>query len=545
MIHDRAPDGATLTADVCIVGSGPAGMALAFRLARDPRLRVALLESGGQRFEAAAQDLARGDVAGHAYMPLHESRVRALGGSTWSWGGTNTRMDPLTYEPRSWVDGAWPIPSSATDAYLDEALELLGVGPAERAATDAAVAELGRKSGLDPSCIAPVPVYFSRPIRFGEIYRRQLACLPNVHVYMHTTVTSLEADGGRIVAAHAMSDGRPVRIEARAYALAGGGIENPRLLMVSEMGGPAVGRYFMEHPRVRNRYSVRAGDTPLHRLIARGLHSQTLPFARLEPTGDLQRREQLLNAHLNLRFGSIGHRDPHWSSVRRLLQASRRPWNESPYFHDAGGGRMRHRSSDLGTALRRPDRSAIGIVGSLVQHPALHRFLEIWTTVEQAPDPENRIELLTVRDAAGMPRVRLHWTVGAAETRTYERVNRLVLMELEKLEPGLSDTPPDEPDAWPDQISGNWHHIGTTRMHDDPARGVVDRDCRVHGIGNVYVAGSSVFPISGSTSPTLLVVQLAFRLADHLSGELASSTTVASGSTVPSAIPVTASDAPG
>jgi len=78
----------------------------------------------------------------------------------------------------------------------------------------------------------------------------------------------------------------------------------------------------------------------------------------------------------------------------------------------------------------------------------------------------------------------------------------------------------DEADPWPSELVGNWHHIGSTRMHDDPKQGVVDADCRVHVMENLYLAGSSVFPVSASTSPTVAIVQLSLRLAEHLSNQL-------------------------
>ena len=93
--------------------------------------------------------------------------------------------------------------------------------------------------------------------------------------------------------------------------------------------------------------------------------------------------------------------------------------------------------------------------------------------------------------------------------------------QLTRLEPGLAQARLGEPDPWTSQVIGNWHHEGTTRMHANPDMGVVDTDCRVHGLDNLYVAGSSVFPASGSTSPTVTIVQLALRLADQLEARLA------------------------
>jgi choline dehydrogenase-like flavoprotein len=133
----------------------------------------------------------------------------------------------------------------------------------------------------------------------------------------------------------------------------------------------------------------------------------------------------------------------------------------------------------------------------------------------------NRIELLEARDALGMQKVRLHWTVGEAEERTYRRGLQLVLAAMEELEPGISSACLDDHDPWPSELEGTWHHMGTTRMDDDPTKGVVDGDCRANGLDNLYVAGSSVFPTSASLAPTLTIVQLSLRLADHLAQRLA------------------------
>jgi choline dehydrogenase-like flavoprotein len=137
------------------------------------------------------------------------------------------------------------------------------------------------------------------------------------------------------------------------------------------------------------------------------------------------------------------------------------------------------------------------------------------------PRRDNRVVLGKARDELGVPRVELRWTLDEAEKRTYYRGRELVLEELDRLMPGLSQHRLEDPEPWPDGILGTWHHAGTTRMHDDPRQGVVDRNAKVHGIDNLFIAGSSVFPTSGSTAPTLTIVCLALRLADHLTGLLA------------------------
>jgi choline dehydrogenase-like flavoprotein len=506
--------------DVCIVGGGPAGISLALALADHGQLRVSLLESGGLAFEERTQELARADVVGTPYYPLHETRIRALGGSSWSWGGVCTPLDAMAFQARPWVpEGGWPFPRSTLEPYLAAALELCGITPIARAAADEATAARFTESGMDAGQVQPVPIYFGRPVRFGPAYRERLAAAPNVTVQLHTTATGLEVDGGRIVGVPVVSDGRRAVLRARTVVLAAGGIENARLLLIAGLGGDAAGRYFMEHPRVVDRFRIRAGDTPLSRLVGGGA-AGTLRFFRLGTSDALQRREGLLNQHVNLELGYLGQASRQWPAVRRLATVMRRPWNESPYYQDVGGGRLKLRLGDLAVALRRPDQSALSALAALAAPPSLRRFLEVWSAIEQLPERDNRVELLAHVDALGMPRVRVHWRVGETEERTYRRSLQVVVEQLARLEPGLADARLDEPDPWPSQVIGNWHHEGTTRMHVDPRLGVVDTDCRVHAVDNLYVAGSSVFPASGSTSPTVTIVQLALRLADRLQASL-------------------------
>ena len=519
MIEDDLPAGTTIDCDVCVVGAGPAGIALALRLAEGTQTSVCLLESGGLAFDPAAQALAVGEQEGTPYHPLHETRIRALGGSTWSWGGICTPLEEVAFLPRSWVaDGAWPFPRSALDPYLDEALTLCGISPQQRRETEETTRSAFEGSGLDPERVRPEPVNLSRPTRFGIAYRERLAGLPRVRLLLHSAATRVEHADGVVTGLEVHGPAGPFHVRARQYVLAGGGIENPRLLLVAGLGGDAVGRYFMEHPRVVDRFRIRPGDTAIGRLV-RGGSPGTLRFLRLALAERLERDEELLSYHANIYLGYAGQLSPQWDAVRRLAIARRPPWNESPYFQDAGGGRLRLRSQDLATAMRRPDRTLVSAISAFTERPALRRYLEIVSCVEQLPVPDNRVTLAAEPDRFGVPKAHLRWRVAPAEEATYRRSLEVLLDALEKLEPGIAGARIDA-DPWPSGIVGNWHHEGTTRMHDDPAHGVVDRDLRVHGMRNLFVAGSSVFPSSGSTSPTITILQLALRLGDHLRREL-------------------------
>jgi choline dehydrogenase-like flavoprotein len=504
---------------VCIVGGGPAGIALALDLAADPNVHVSLLESGGTEFEASAQDLTRGEIVGAEAPPLHEVLIRALGGSTWSWGGVCTPLEATSFETRSWVPATWPIDNATLEPYLEKALDLCGITPRQRVEVDRATDAAMAYAHFDGEALELAKVYFGRPLRFGMAYRETLERAPNISVHVHSTVTSLEVEDGRVAAVAGIARNGPFRVEAKEYVLAGGGIGNPRLLMLAGLGGDAVGRYFMDHPRVVDRFRVRSGDTRLARVVGRGPMG-TLRFARLTLTDAVQRAEQLVNWHANLAFGYAGQDQPTWVPVRRMAIALRKPWNESPYYQDAGGGPLRLRADDVAAALRRPHVAGLAALGAVTQHPRLRRFIDAWSSVEQLPDPENRVELLPQRDRLGVPLVRLHWRIGAAEEHTYRRAREYMLKYLEALEPGISGAQMGPADPWPATLVTTWHHLGTTRMSAAPSGGAVDADCQVHGVVNLHVAGGSVFPTSGSTAPTITIIQLALRLGRRLAARL-------------------------
>ena len=525
------PGGSIIGTDVCVVGAGPAGITLALRLAALARVRVVLLESGGLAFEPGAQSLARGETVGMPYYPLHETRIRLLGGSSQSWGGVCAPVEREALEARPWLglDG-WPICAGSLDAYNPAAIGWCGVDAAQQARNLAAHDVRRNAWPLDADAIEPLLVQFSRPLRFGVAYRDELMHSERVTTHLHAAAVELLAGPGASVVSGVRvrsPGGGEYQVRARQVVLAGGGIENNRLLLASRDRDPEglgnrddqLGRCFMEHPRLPVRFRVRAGRTPLGDLMGDGA-AGTLRFLRLGLARETQRREGLLTWHANIGFGYAGHEGDTWASVRRLAIAVRPPWNESPYFQDAGGGRTRLRSADVGAALRRPHAAALGVLAALRPSPHLRRWIEIYSSTEQRPDSANRIELGPDHDPLGVPRVRIRWGVGEDEARTHRRAVELAVRELERIEPGMGGRPVDAADGWPGAIVGTWHHLGGTRMSTSPRSGMVDPDLRLHGVPNVSVVGGSVFPTGGSTSPTVTIVALALRLADRLAVEL-------------------------
>lgn len=517
------PHGTTIETDICIVGGGPAGISVAHGYLDDPKVKVVLIESGGLEFDATIQELAETSQTGQPYFPIKETRIRAFGGSTMSWGGISAPFDALDFEDRPWVENSgWPISREDLDPFYARAKTVGKVLNPDAEAVGKGV--FGDENGPTPST-RWAEVYFSPPTRYGKAYEKQFKASKSVSTILYSTVLEIETneEQSQVVGVRASAlGGAPFRVVAKSYVLAGGGMENARMLLLSgnrERGGLAnehdiVGRFFQEHVGTKDRYLLPedAGRLASHVQGAAG----TLNFSRLGLSDAVQRNEELLNYIVNVSFGYEGQGSEQFQAVRRIVNASRKPWSDSPYLQDVGGGPNRVRFQDVKTALKKPYVAFKSAVGARFEPARLRSFLQIESNVEQVPSPLNRVSLTSDTDAFGLPRANLHWRLDDHEERTYRRGLELVVEALDQYAPGLKDGRMDYPDPWPDTVQGNWHHIGTTRMHTDPRHGTVDQDCKVHGIGNLWIAGSSVFPTGGATSPTLTIVALGLRLGDHL-----------------------------
>ncbi|MCB1890554.1 MAG: GMC family oxidoreductase [Rhodocyclaceae bacterium] len=495
------PDGSRLETDLAIVGAGPAGITIARALQGSGR-DICLVESGGLTPESDTQALADGECAGIDY-PLQASRVRAFGGSSHHWGGFCRPLDPIDFEARDWVPhSGWPFGFATLAPYYARACEILEIAPARF--TDAAYWQAASGDTLpEPASgrVATTFVQFSPPTRFGTRYHAVLAEAMYIRVLLHANVCALESTAdGRAVSGLAIRtlDGRRLSLAARTVVLATGGLENPRLLLLSDGVAPnglgndhdRVGRCFMEHPHLSHFAEIVVADLALlprvyrEQLQVDGRRGQ----AAFHPSASFLRQRRLLNATF---MGGIG----------------------TTFAPDAPAD----------TPLAEEQRALLRALGPLMsaRGPAregapLGHVFNLGCACEQAPDPDSRVTLSTTRDALGLRRLRLDWRLGELDRRSFAAHVRALAQEFGALGIGRTWLDLGDEHSWPITVSGGNHHMGTTRMHADPHQGVVDADCRVHGIDNLYIAGSSVFPTGGAANPTLTLVALALRLADHL-----------------------------
>lgn len=491
--------GKMLECDVCIIGGGPAGISVALELA-ESGADVIVLESGGSQNEPRIQELNDGATVGGSYDGLRATRHRGLGGTVNLWntsidgsaGAKYVPLDSWDLEPRSAQSiPGWPIDYATLEPYYVRAQVLCGLGPF---AYEAADWESPRRSAwpLQNSSLLTSRIYqFGHGQTFTADYVNALAIRGNVRLCDHATVVCLaRGPQDRITQAQARVTitGEPLNVRATFFVLAAGAIENARLLLVSaDHAGAAfasghqwIGHCFMEHPR----------DTAL----------SLVPQSK-----ELVREAGFYDAHVAQAGLTVCGRlalQPQAAVARRLpnLSITLLPWAPTPRL--------------FGRSLRRIGliRGGRGYGWSRAADPArlIDRF-QLLINLEQRPQPENRVVLSRERDALGVPRAELHWNWSDAEQAEWERTRSLIAADIEaaglgKVEQRTALRP--DPNAH--------HHAGTTRMANHPQWGVVDRDGRVFGTDNLFVTGASIFPTAGFANPTLTIVALALRLAEHL-----------------------------
>lgn len=485
--------------DVCVVGSGPAGITLARRLAARG-LDVALMEGGGLEWSEESQNIAVGESVGLVHPDLDVVRVRAFGGSSGHWNGLCRAFEAADMRPRPQNPGSgWPIGRADLDPYGAETAEILDLVP-----------EAG-----DVPPATPVPpqdgfqqIWYLRsaPTRFGEKYLDEIRGAERIALGIHANLVDLRLDDGLARVEGAVfrgyaADDPGFTVRARTYCLCTGGLENPRLLLnfTSQIpegignGNGLVGRYFSDHLRM-----------PVGEVILSEVPNAEIRY--FTPTEDFLAEHETLKIVLHIdyfRRKPLSFAAELVRSAQCALPLGERLVEALPC--DRGG------LSDW-LASRDPEANPWG---------------RVVVNSEAALNPESRVTLSEERDALGLRRIRLDWQTLPIDVRTIQSTTVAFAAHLADRDQGrvrlydsvLADDPLLATAADGENLNG-YHQMCTTRMSDDPATGVVDRDCKVFGIDNLYVGGSSVFSSPGFQNPTYTIVQLALRLGDHLAETL-------------------------
>jgi choline dehydrogenase-like flavoprotein len=521
---DDLPD--FLRCDICIIGTGPAGATIARELSNTP-LRITLLESGGTERQEETDALNQIESVGWPrVMDQWLVRNRIVGGTSNTWSGRCTPFDEIDLEHRDWIPySGWPFKIDELIPYFDRGAKYLGLGAGSGFSDDRVWTYIGHrppKIDLDEDKLLPMfwqtsrdPINWTDKVRFGRHLAAELG--PNVTLVTNATVLRINAtkSGAAVKSVEfAAAAGRRWSLPTSTVVVCAGAIENARLLLSSDdvvsqgLGNEndLAGRFLMDHPRASvARFQLKQGRAALNRFgmfkSSAGNANRYHLGARLSPA--VQRSEQLPNCSICVAPFITGPDDPPWDSLKRFVR------REANVRQD-----LRAIMMNTGLIFR-------GLRDYFILHRGLpHRFdaINLEVMCEQLPNPDSRITLSDRRDPLGMRISRIDWRVSEEEARAMRRITELMLEQLSRMglePPVLADWVRDGA-MFPDAIRDMAHPIGTTRMADDPACGVVDAQCQVHGVHGLFIAGSSVFPTAGHANPTQMIVALAVRLADTL-----------------------------
>ena len=533
----------TLQADICIIGAGTAGMTLAHTFINNG-CDVLLLESGGLKPDKQSQLLSYGENVGHPYFPLDTARPRGLGGSTNRWllamgdnqfGARMRPLDSIDFEKREEIPySGWPFSKTTLDPYYNRAEEFCKITPHGFQLEDWIDIEKTPPLPLNSKIVDTVIFKFGSRNPFLNEYAEDIRKAKNIKLLTHSTVLDIKANENvknieKVTAA--CLNGKKFQISAKIYVLACGGIETPRLMLLSNKQQSAglgnqhdlVGRFFMEHLHFHSGLFIPADPYMFHKTTfynmvhkANGVNV----LGKLALADHVLRQEKLMHYVVQLKPLIAAH-----SSILEFVfpaiesqgVESLRLFRNS-FMH---GKIPAETGKHLKNILANGNEVLLTIYRNLKKktlRSLSRKKIRVYTLhhmSEQAPNPESRVALGQEKDFFCQNRVSLNWHVSPIDIHSAIRSQEILAKEFKKSGVGQFFLTMKS-ELLPHPVYGGWHHMGTTRMNDNPKQGVVDSNGRVHGLSNLYITGPSVFPTGGYANPCLTLVALTLRLSDYL-----------------------------
>jgi choline dehydrogenase-like flavoprotein len=552
MIEDarQIQPGTVLEADLCIIGGGSAAISVAMGY-KDCGRSVIMIPGGGTNQTATGIDLYRGKVSPPgSHEPLEENRLRMWGGTTTVWGGRCVPFDPIDFQNRPWVpNSGWPIGPEDVASFMEPACTLSEAGIAE---FDARKVFPNTQSeiihGFDNQELVSWPLErWSVPTDYCKRYRADLDGASNVRVLLHAHAVHLQlSPEGKTLSQvdAACSPGQIFHVRARRTVIGCGALENARLLLASrDVAQEGIGN---EHDLVGRYYQSHRFGVCGHAVLKNPDKDFIYEFEK-DPEGvycrrrfwmtpEAQARHQVCNV-VGFFFrnvsGSSEHRNAMVSTVlliKTLLGGARKgPKRLFEILRDQRRELFQHACIVL-----KDGPSVFGQLAEvaytrcfqkrrlpMVLPPRKTNCFPLFYQTEHAPDHESRVVLdLSSVDDFGMPRLEARIRFSAIDHHTCSTFVKLFKQRFEEAGLGTFEVSDEElrllENPNPLDFNSNSHNIGTTRMGKTPTEGVVDENCRVHSVENLFISGSSVFPTSSHANPTLMIVALGLRLADHL-----------------------------
>ncbi|MGF1588234.1 MAG: FAD-dependent oxidoreductase [Pleurocapsa sp.] len=546
-------DGSTITSDIGVVGAGPAGIVLALELAQ-AGYDVALLESGRLDFSEAIQNL--GD-ANHFdpqfHAPMSECTRRQIGGTSNIWGGRCVPYDPVDFAQRNHIPNSdWPVTYEELEVYFQRACDYFLCGRSEFDLNQ--MTHIEQKSivpGLpDGEVLTSTLERWSLPTNFGKEYLAQLKQSKLIKLFYGLTCTEIVTNdqGVRVELLQAKTlGGKNLSIKCRKYILAGGALNNTRLLLASDRHNPGgignhsglLGKFYMghlsgdiaiahfttppketvfgfdrdlDHTYIRRRFSFAPEFLQQQKL------ANTVGWLGAPDFGDFSHQNGILSsAYIALNLPILKTRLGASTAIRRAAIGN----DKGVYYphiinilKDFGEIVSFIPSFGYGRFVAKRKIPALFVYSAANEYP-LHYHSE------QVPNPDSTVSLSEERDELGMRRLNIDLRFTDQDIESVVKAHQHWDRHLRKHECGYLEYLTDDLEAsvW-SQAGDGFHQVGTTRMSKHPSKGIVGSNCNIHGFDDLFVASSSTFVTSGQANSTFMIVAFALRLADYLKQEI-------------------------
>lgn len=509
----------TLETDISIIGGGAAGITIANSLS-NLNDKVLLLESGNHAYDQKTQDLYDFENIGYPLRAQkgYISRNRYLGGSTNTWLGRCAPLQAEDFKKREWIpNSGWPISEEDLEPFYPQAAKVLKLPDAIYFKNNAWRKYLLNppKTFLDDGKLLPtIFLLGKKPINMKNAYVRSLKNSKNVEILTNANVTAIVTDSAETTVESLVVktlDGNTFNVRGKTYVLACGGWENARILLASKGANgngvgnkfDNVGRYYNEHPKILGSKLFLYSKT-LRSLIMfwkRKIAKDGFVRLGIKISEELQEKHRLTNNNIELMYpktmsDAIAQSETLFNNLGFSRSTIHNFVKLAPYVFS------------LADAFER----------MLFNLPLKFEHVTMVSHMEQIQDRDSRLILSDEKDVLGMPKLKVKLNVNKRDKDNMKIFHKVLAKLFEDQGLGrLESELPDSEEHWP-ELTDSSHHNGTTRMSEDPSEGVVDKDCRVHGINNLYIAGSSVFPTGGHVNPTFTIIALSLRLAEHLKG---------------------------
>ena len=498
------------TYDFCIIGAGFAGITLALNL--DKKYKILLLEGGDYDFTVESQDIYKGKVVGHDYWRLEDSRIRCFGGSSNVWGKWAIPYEERDFEKKPYAKlSGWPISKKDLDPYLEQTNEIFEMSKAFKPYSNAKGWDDVLKKPNDDFEGFYIPI---TPVDFKEKFGPEIKKSKNIDCYLNANLTdmTLSDDHSTVIGVEVKNYNKDTFTpKAKTFILATGGMENARLLLSFNKqckngignDNDQVGRYFCEHPQFQ------AGTFILEDHTKALFKSKEYHFEHkfLRPTGKYMEENKVLNFGIRIETESFLSKDIKNKTLSRTFKdkvkgiVCESEWLTGmvvTYYKD--GASLLCETNDLVKRVRD---------GRIVYNG------------EQISNASSRILLSKNEvDKFGMKRIEFDWNFTKIDLETarksvlsFAKVFAMHNIGRLKVDDWILSDKVDFPTI--EHGRPGPHHMCTTRMSDTPKEGVVDVNCKLFGIDNFYIGGSSIFSSSGEVNPTFTIVQMTLRLAKY------------------------------